>query len=179
VCEGLDHLCSCHYIGFIGLSTPRRFGGEIKKLISSWVLGTLDGSVALWCISGYCWEPPIKLWSVPQSQWISWDLQLSCGDLPKLCGASVAILGSLQLRCGDCPQLCTGPVTALKHPIVIGSSILVGGIEEITVSLCGIWEALCLHTAPMEISTRKSVNLGIHHCLHVPRLFLYPELLYL
>jgi hypothetical protein len=36
------------------------------------------------------------------------DLQLSCGDLPKLYGASVASLGSLQLSCGDCPKLCTG-----------------------------------------------------------------------
>jgi hypothetical protein len=45
--EGLVHfVCSCHCIGCIGLSSPRRFGGEIKKLISSWVLGTLDGLVA-------------------------------------------------------------------------------------------------------------------------------------
>jgi hypothetical protein len=28
----------------------------------SWVLGTLDGFVALWCLCGYSWEPPIKLW---------------------------------------------------------------------------------------------------------------------
>jgi hypothetical protein len=47
-CEGLEHLCSCHCIG---LSSPGRFGGESKKLISSWVLGTLDGSVALWSLS--------------------------------------------------------------------------------------------------------------------------------
>jgi hypothetical protein len=103
------------------------------------------------------------------------DLQLSCGDLPKLCGASVAILGSLQLSCGDFLKLCTGSVTALKHPIVIGSSILVGGLEEITVSLRGVWEALCLHTAPTKISIRKGVNFGIHHRHRVPRLFLYPR----
>jgi hypothetical protein len=50
-----------------------------------------------------------------------------------------------------------------------------GGLEEITVSLRGVWGALCLHTALTEISTRKSVNLGIHHRLRVPRLFLYPS----
>jgi hypothetical protein len=73
------------------------------------------------------------------------------------------------------PQACTGSVTALKCPIVVGSSILVGGLEDIAVSLCGVWGALCLHTAPTEISTRKGVNFGIHHCLRVPRLFLYPS----
>jgi hypothetical protein len=50
----------------------------------------------------------------------------------------------------------------LKCPIVVGSSILVGGLEEITVSLRGVWGALCLHTAPTEISTRKGVNFGIY-----------------
>jgi hypothetical protein len=120
---------------------------------------------------------------------------LSCGDLPKLYGASVAIswgppikleilpsfvvpqwrfLGSLQLSCGDCSKLCAGSVTALKCPIVIGSSILVGGLEEITVSLRGVWGALCLHTAPTEISIHKSVNFGIYLHLCMPRLFLYP-----
>jgi hypothetical protein len=45
--EGLVHfVCSCHCIRSIGLSSPRRFGGESKKPISSWVLGTLDGLVA-------------------------------------------------------------------------------------------------------------------------------------
>jgi hypothetical protein len=85
------------------------------------------------------------------------------------------LLGSLQLSCGDCPKLCTGSVTTLKCPIVIGSSILVGGLEEIMVSLRGVWGALCLHTAPTEISTRKGVNFGIHHRLYVPQLFLYPS----
>jgi hypothetical protein len=66
-------------------------------------------------------------------------------------------------------------VTALKCPIVVGSSILVGGLEEITVSLRGVWGALCLYTAPTEISTRKGVNFGIHRCHHVPQLFLYPS----
>jgi hypothetical protein len=79
------------------------------------------------------------------------SLQLRCGVCPNLSG----FLGSLQLSCGDCPKLCMGPVTALKGPIVIGYSILVGGLEEITVSLRGIWGALCLHTAPTEISTAR------------------------
>jgi hypothetical protein len=85
------------------------------------------------------------------------------------------LLRSLQLSCGDCPKLCTGSVTALKCPIVVGSSILVGGLEEITLSLRGVWGALCLHTAPTEISTHKGVNFGIHRCVRVPRLFLYPS----
>jgi hypothetical protein len=68
-----------------------------------------------------------------------------------------------------------GSVTTLKCPIVVGSSILVGGLEEITVNLRGVWGALCLHTTPTEISTRKGVNFGIHHCLCAPRLFLYPS----
>jgi hypothetical protein len=72
-------------------------------------------------------------------------------------------------------QACTGSVTALKCPIVVGSSILVGGLEEITVSLRGVWGSLSLHTAPTEISTRKDVNFGIHRCFRVPRLFLYPS----
>jgi hypothetical protein len=97
---------------------------------------------------------------VPRWQFLG-DLQLSCGDLPNLCGASVAIL-SLQLSCGDFPKLCTGSVTALKYPIVIGTSILVGGLEEITVNFG-------------ENSICKGVNFGIHHRLHVPRLFLYPS----
>jgi hypothetical protein len=68
-----------------------------------------------------------------------------------------------------------GSMTALKCPIVIGSSILVGELDEITVSLRGVWGALCLHTAPTEISTCKGVNFGIHHRLRVPRLFLHPS----
>jgi hypothetical protein len=43
------------------------------------------------------------------------------------------------------------------------------------VSLHGVWGALCLHTAQTKISTRKGVNFGIHHCLRVARLFLYPR----
>jgi hypothetical protein len=124
------------------------------------------------------------------------DLQLSCGDLPKLCGAFVAItwgppiklwrsFQALWCLSGDSweppielwrlPQAYTGSVTALKCLIVVGSSILVGGLEEIMVSHHGLWGALCIHTAPTEISTRKGVNFGIHRCLHVPRLFLYPS----
>jgi hypothetical protein len=68
-----------------------------------------------------------------------------------------------------------GSVTVLKCPIVIGSSILVGRLEEITVSLHGVWGALCLHTAPTEISTRKGENFGIHLRLCMPWLFLYPN----
>jgi hypothetical protein len=110
--------------------------------------------MALWCLSGYYYEPLIKLWSVPQSQWISWEPPIKLWRLPKLC---------------------MGPVTTLKGSIVVGSSILVGGIEEITLSLCGIWGALCLHTPPTDISTRKVVIFRIHCCLCVPRLFLYPR----
>jgi hypothetical protein len=84
-------------------------------------------------------------------------------------------LGSLQLSCGYCPKLCTGSMNALKCPRVIGSSILVEGLEEIMVSLRGVWGALCLHTAPTEINTCKGVNFGTHHRLHMPRLFLYPS----
>jgi hypothetical protein len=70
--EGLVHfVCYCHCIGCIGLSSPRRFV-EVKNLLSlllldSWNPRRLSGLVDLG------------------------DLQLSCGFLPKLCGASVAI----------------------------------------------------------------------------------------
>jgi hypothetical protein len=111
---------------------------------------------------------------VPQWRFLG-DLQLSCGDLPKLCGASVTISWEPPIELWRLPQASTGLVTAHKCPVVVGSFILVGGLEEITVSLRGIWGALCLHTAPMEISTRKGVNFGIHRCLCVPRLFLYPS----
>jgi hypothetical protein len=94
---------------------------------------------------------------------------------PRFVGPQWRFLGSLQLSCGDCPKICTGSVTSLKCPIVIGSSILVGGLEEITVSLRSVSGALCLHTAPTEISTREGVNFGIHHRLRVPQLFLYPN----
>jgi hypothetical protein len=43
------------------------------------------------------------------------------------------------------------------------------------VSLRGVCGALCIHTAPTEISTRKGVNFRIHRCLRVPQLFLYPS----
>jgi hypothetical protein len=140
-------------VASIGLSSPRRFV-ESESLLSLLLLGSWNPRR----FSGFLGDP-----------------QLSCGDLPKLCGALVAILGSLQLSCGDCPKLYTGLVTALKCPIVIGSSILVGGLEENTASFRGIWGALHLHTAPTEISIHKGVNFGIHCCLHVPRLFLYPS----
>ena len=42
------------------------------------------------------------------------------------------------------------------------------------VALVASWGASCLHTSPTEISIRKGVNFGIHHCLHVPR-YLLPE----
>jgi hypothetical protein len=43
------------------------FSSEICRSESSWdyyswVLETLDGFVALWCLGVYSWEPPIKLW---------------------------------------------------------------------------------------------------------------------
>jgi hypothetical protein len=110
-------------------------------------------------------------WLCGASVAIIGSLQLSCGVCPNLSG----FFGSLQLSCGDCPKLCMGLVTSLKGPIVIGSSILMGGLEEITVSLCGVWAALCLHTAPTEISTRKGVNFEIHHRLRMSQLFLYPS----
>jgi hypothetical protein len=41
--EGFEHfVCSYHCIWCIGLTSPQRFGGESKKLISSWVLVTLE-----------------------------------------------------------------------------------------------------------------------------------------
>ena len=87
---------------------------------------------ALWC----CWEPPIKLWRLPQ---------------PCLYGF------------GDRPQGSLSRIT---------TSCIVQGREEITVALVESWGALCLHTAPTEISIRKGVNFGIHHRLRVPRLSL-------
>jgi hypothetical protein len=103
------------------------------------------------------WGPLIKLWRSSQTLWcLSGDSWEPLIELWRLL------------------QACTGSVIALKCPIVVGSSILVGGLEEITVSLRDVWVALCLHTAPTEISTRKGVYFGIHHCLRVPRLFLYP-----
>jgi hypothetical protein len=38
--EGFEHLCSCHCIGCIGLSSPRRFGGE--KVVELFTLGFLE-----------------------------------------------------------------------------------------------------------------------------------------
>jgi hypothetical protein len=169
--EGLEHLCSCHCIGCIGLSS-RRFV-EVKSLWAcySWVLGTLEGLVASGLLG---------------------DLQLSCGDLPKLSGVLVVILGSLQLSCGlclkiceflgnfqlscgDCPRLVWAQwlpsrvmQAIVNWDILDGSSILVRRLEENMVSLHGVWRALCLHTAPTE-----SVNFGTHRCLCVPQLFLY------
>jgi hypothetical protein len=136
-CEGLEHLCSCHCIGSIGLSSPWRFGGESKKLISSWVIGNLTSQWLYGASVAISWEPPIKLWRLPEA----------------LCGS------------GDRPQ--ASHSDRVFH--------LGGAIEEITVSLRGVWGALCLHIAPTKISTRKGVNFGIHDCLHVPRLFLYPS----
>ena len=92
----------------------------------------------------------------------------------------------LQLGCGDCPeQFVRVPVTAPKGCHLYGfgdrpqgslsgitASCIVRGREEITVVLVASWGALCLHTAPTEISIRKGVNFGIHHRLRVPRLSL-------
>jgi hypothetical protein len=41
--------------------------------------------------------------------------------------------------------------------------------------LLASWSALCLHTAPIESSTRKYVNFGIHRRLCVPRLLPNPS----
>jgi hypothetical protein len=46
---------------------------------------------------------------------------------------------------------------------------------EITVSLRDVWGALCLHTVPTEISTRKGVHFRILHRLRMLRLFIYPS----
>jgi hypothetical protein len=43
------------------------------------------------------------------------------------------------------------------------------------VSLCGIWSALCLHTAPTETSFLWEVNFGINHRLRVPSVIPIPE----
>jgi hypothetical protein len=86
--------------------------------------------------------------------WISWEPPINLWSLPK----------ALYRLC-DRPQ----------GSIVIGSSILVGRLEENTVSLRGIWRALCLHTAPTEIYIHKGVNFGMHHRLCVPQLFIYPN----
>jgi hypothetical protein len=64
-------VCSCHCICCIGLSSPRRFGSE--SLLSFLLLGS--------------WNPRQHNGLVG----LLGDLQLSCGDLPKLCGALVAI----------------------------------------------------------------------------------------
>jgi hypothetical protein len=40
-------------------------------------------------------------WNLRRLSGFLGDLQLSCGDLPKLCGASVAIPWDLQLSYGD------------------------------------------------------------------------------
>jgi hypothetical protein len=58
---------SCHCIGCIGLSSPQRFGGESS--LSLLLLGSLNPR---------------------QLSGLLGDLQLSCGYLPKLCGASIA-----------------------------------------------------------------------------------------
>jgi hypothetical protein len=69
-----------------------------------------------------------------------------------------------------------GSVIALKRPIVIGSSILVGGLEENTVSLHGVWGALCLHNAPTKINIHKGVKTSVSPRASViiyPRFFTY------
>jgi hypothetical protein len=101
------------------------------------------------------------------------DLQLSCGDLLKLCGASVAISWEPPIELWRLPQDLYGfdDRPQVSHSDQVFH--LVGGLEEITVSLRAAWGALCIHTAPTEISIRKGVNFGIHHRLRVPRLFIY------
>jgi hypothetical protein len=64
--EGPEHLCSCHCIGCIDLSSPWRFV-EVKVrnllLLGSWNPRRLSGFMVL-----------------------LGDIQLSCGDLPKFYG---------------------------------------------------------------------------------------------
>jgi hypothetical protein len=78
------------------------------------------------------------------------------------------------IKLWSCPKLCVGLVTALKSPIV-DRVFHLGGRARGDYGEPPCWGALCLHTAPTEISTRKGVNFGIHRCLRVPRLFLYPS----
>ena len=67
--EGFEHLCGVLDICIqcIDLCSPRRIWFELLiGACPSWVLGTLDGFVALvalWPFVAFCWEPPIKLWS--------------------------------------------------------------------------------------------------------------------
>jgi hypothetical protein len=83
--EGRVHfVCSCHCIGCIGLSSPQRFRGS-ESLLSLLLLGS--------------WNP----------RWLSvlvdlGDLQLSCGVLPKLCGASVTISWGPPIKLGRSSQ---------------------------------------------------------------------------
>jgi hypothetical protein len=109
---------------------------------------------------------------VPPCQFLG-DLQLSCGDLPKLYGASVVISWEPPIVLWRLPQALYGFSDCPQVSHSDRFSILVGGLADITVSLRAVWGALCLHTAPTEISNRKGVNFGIHHRLHVPWLFLY------
>jgi hypothetical protein len=44
-------------------------------------------------------------WNPRQLSGFLRELQLGCGDLSKLYGVSVAIIGNLQLICGVCPDL--------------------------------------------------------------------------
>jgi hypothetical protein len=53
-----------------------------------------------------------------------------------------------------------GLVTTVRGLIVIGSSILVGRLQENIVSFRGVWGALCLHVTAIETSIRKGVNFG-------------------
>ena len=79
--EGFEHLCGVLAICIccIGLGSPRRIWFELLiGACPSWVLGTLDGFVAL-----------VALWP-----W--WHLLRPF----------VAFVGSLQLSCGEVPQPC-------------------------------------------------------------------------
>src|SRR3954471_9995297 len=71
--EGFEHyLCSCHCIWCISLSSPRRVWFELLiGACPSWVLGPLDGFVAL-----------VALW--PFVAFVG-SLQLSCREVPQPC----------------------------------------------------------------------------------------------
>jgi hypothetical protein len=169
--EGLEHLCSCHCIGCISLSSPRRFGGESKKLISSWVLGTLDGLVDFLGSSNLVVEifpsfvvPPWRL--LGASNWVVvcapilvalwiWEPPIKLWSCPQaLCGF------------GDRPQ---GSHSGSGLPSWWEGSRRLGW------AFVAFGEPLCLHTTPTEISSRKGVNFEIHRCLRVFWLFLYPS----
>jgi hypothetical protein len=87
--------------------------------------------------------------------WCSWGFQLSCRAFLKL------------VRVWWPPSsLHSGSST----------SLFVGMLNENMVCHCVVWGLLCFHIAPVEISTCKGVNLGIHHLLRFPSVIPIPKI---